>query len=81
MTVLNLLQKNLLSKTKGLTDICEKNKYTLQFLLTMAELRRAKTKNETRFKDLGDHDEGSDNEIDENNEDMQLQSKWSDESE
>ena len=43
MPVLNLLQKNLLQKSKGLTEICESNKYTIQFILKMADLKRAKS--------------------------------------
>lgn len=81
MPVLNLLQKNLLGKSRGLTDICEKNKYSLQFLLTMAELRRANAQKETQLQDLSDSEKESDDEILENTEDMQLESKWSDDSE
>ena len=81
MPVLNLLQKNLLSKSRGLTDICEKNRYTLKFLLTMAELRRAKAQKEAQFHHLSDSENGSDDEMLENVEDLQLKSKWSDDSE
>ena len=79
MPVLNLLQKNLLVKSKGLNEICEKNRHTLQFLLTMAELKRANTVKECQ--DLSDSEDSSDNDDSQNIEDMELESKWDNDSE
>ena len=78
MPVLNLLQKNLLMKSKGVTEICEKNRYTLQFLLTMADLRREKAKKELQNKNLSDSECESDDDIPGYAEEMELESKWED---
>ena len=47
----------------------------------MAELRRAKAQKEAQFHHLSDSENGSDDEMLENVEDLQLKSKWSDDSE
>ena len=80
MPVLNLLQKNLMIKSKGLTGVCEKNRHTLQFLLTLAELRKERASKEAQLTELSDGEESSDD-VPENIEDMQLESKWTDDSE
>lgn len=76
MPVLNLLQKNLLQKSKGLTEICENNKYTIQFLLRMAELKRAKSLNDRSIDSSSDSEEESD--VSEQVENMELEEKWDD---
>ena len=76
MPVLNLLQKNLTIKSKSLSEICEKNRYTLQFLLSMAELRRKNASNETEAVNQSDSESENDGNISENNEDMQFESNW-----
>merc|ERR1712062_172100 len=76
MPVLNLLQKNLLQKSKGLTEICENNKYTIQFLLRMAELKRAKSLNDRSIDSSSDSEEESD--MPEQVENMELEEKWDD---
>jgi len=43
MPSLNLLQKNLMARSKDIGEVCERNIYTIQFLLTIAELKQAKT--------------------------------------
>ena len=79
MPVLNLLHRNLATKTKNLGELCERNLYTMQFLTTMSTLKKAT---------LGDgDDDGGDAEVDRDTSDdemadvasmAQLQSKWSD---
>ena len=81
MPVLNLLQKNLLVKSKGLNEICEKNRYTLQFLLTMAELKRENAMKEDQVINSCDSEDSSDNDNSQNIEDMELESKWDNENE
>ena len=81
MPVLNLLQKNLLVKSKGLNEISEKNRYTLQFLLTMAELRRGNAMKEDQVINSCDSEDSSDNDNSQNIEDMELVSKWDNENE
>ena len=76
MPVLNLLQKNLTIKSKSLSEICEKNRYTLQFLLSMAELRRKNAMNEIEAVNQSDSESENDENISENNEDMQFESNW-----
>ena len=76
MPVLNLLQKNLTIKSKSLSEICEKNRYTLQFLLSMAELRRKNASNEIEAVNQSDSESENDENISENNEDMQFESNW-----
>ena len=76
MPVLNLLQKNLLQKSKGLADICENNKYSIQFLLKMAELKKAKSLNDRSIENSSESDVESD--VPENVEDMELEAKWDD---
>jgi periodic tryptophan protein 2 len=81
MPVLNLLHRNLTSKTKNLGELCERNSYTMQFLLTMSKLKKAAVKE----KDLeigeesknGIHSD-SDDELMDTNGTHELQSKWSD---
>jgi periodic tryptophan protein 2 len=81
MPVLNLLHRNLTSKTKNLGELCERNSYTMQFLLTMSKLKKAAVKD----KDLENGEESkngihsdSDNELMDTNGTHELQSKWSD---
>ena len=79
MPVLNLLHRNLATKTKNLGELCERNLYTMLFLTTMSKLKKAA---------LGDvDDDGGDAEVDQDASDdemadvasmAQLQSKWSD---
>ena len=76
MPVLNLLQKNLTIKSKSLSEICEKNRYTLQFLLSMAELRRKNASNEIEAVNQSDSESENDENISENIEDMQFESNW-----
>ena len=76
MPVLNLLQKNLTIKSKSLSEICEKNRYTLQFLLSMAELRRKNAMNEIEAVNQSDSESENDENISENIEDMQFESNW-----
>ena len=40
--MLNLLQKNLISGCKDVGEMCEKNMYSVRFLLTIADLKRTK---------------------------------------
>ena len=42
MPTLNLLQKNLVARSKDIGDICERNIYSIKFLLTIAGLKKAK---------------------------------------
>jgi periodic tryptophan protein 2 len=81
MPVLNLLHRNLTSKTKNLGELCERNSYTMQFLLTMSKLKKAAVKD----KDLENGEESkngihsdSDDELMDTNGTHELQSKWSD---
>ena len=76
MPVLNLLQKNLTTKSKSLSEICEKNRYTLQFLLSMAELRRKNAMNEIEAVNQSDSESENDGNMSENIEDMQFESNW-----
>ena len=76
MPVLNLLQKNLTIKSKSLSEICEKNRYTLQFLLSMAELRRKNAMNEIEAVNQSNSESENDENISENIEDMQFESNW-----
>ena len=76
MPVLNLLQKNLTIKSKSLSEICEKNRYTLQFLLSMAELRRKNAMNEIEAVNQSDSESENDENMSENIEDMQFESNW-----
>ena len=75
MPVLNLLQKNLLQKSKGLTEICESNKYTIQFLLKMADLKRDKSSKQSIENSSESEAESETSEIVEN---MELEAKWDD---
>ena len=75
MPVLNLLQKNLLQKSKGLTEICESNKYTIQFILKMADLKRAKSSKHSIENSSESEAESETSEIVEN---MELEAKWDD---
>ena len=43
MPSLNLLQKNLMARSKDIGEVCERNIYTIQFLLTIAELKQVRT--------------------------------------
>ena len=70
MPVLNLLHRNLTSKTKNLGELCERNSYTMQFLVTMSKLKRA------ALKDGIDSD--SEDELMDTNGIQELQSKWTD---
>ena len=76
MPVLNLLQKNLTIKSKSLSEICEKNRYTLQFLLSMAELRRKNAMNEIEAVNQSDSESENDENMSENIEDVQFESNW-----
>ena len=71
-----LLQKNLIIKSKSLSEICEKNRYTLQFLLSMAELRRKNAMNEIEAVNQSDSESENDENMSENIEDMQFESNW-----
>ena len=75
MPVLNLLQKNLLQKSKGLTEICESNKYTIQFILKMADLKRVKSSKQSIENSSESEAESETSEIAEN---MELEAKWND---
>ena len=75
MPVLNLLQKNLLQKSKGLTEICESNKYTIQFILKMADLKRVKSSKQSIENSSESEAESETSEIIEN---MELEAKWDD---
>ena len=75
MPVLNLLQKNLLQKSKGLTEICESNKYTIQFILKMADLKRVKSSKQSIENSSESEAESETSEIAEN---MELEAKWDD---
>jgi len=75
MPVLNLLQKNLLQKSKGLTEICESNKYTIQFILKMADLKRAKSSKQSIENSSESEAESETSETAEN---MELEAKWDD---
>ena len=43
MPSLNLLQKNLMARSKDIGEVCERNIYTIQFLLTIAELKQVRS--------------------------------------
>ena len=75
MPVLNLLQKNLLQKSKGLTEICESNKYTIQFILKMADLKRVESSKQSIENSSESEAESETSEIAEN---MELEAKWDD---
>ncbi len=60
MPALNLLHKNLLIKTKDVTAMCDRNVHTIQFLLTMAQMKRA------AIRDLKTNEEDSDEEEEDN---------------
>ena len=75
MPVLNLLQKNLLQKSKGLTEICESNKYTIQFILKMADLKRDKSSKQSIENSSESEAESETSDIVEN---MELEAKWDD---
>ena len=54
-------------------EICENNKYTIQFLLRMAELKRAKSLNDRSIDSSSDSEEESD--MPEQVENMELEEK------
>ena len=66
---------NLLQKSKGLTEICESNKYTIQFILKMADLKRAKSSKQSIENSSESEAESETSEIIEN---MELEAKWDD---
>ena len=81
MPVLNLLHRNLTSKTKNLGELCERNSYTMQFLVTMSKLKRAALKDVE--KESGEEiengiDSDSEDELMDTNGIQELQSKWTD---
>ena len=76
MPSLNLLQKNLLARSKDIGDICERNIYSIQFLLTVADLKKANSKAvETQEEDSSDDDVQSDDDSQEVS-DMDFESNW-----
>lgn len=85
LPILNQLQKALTNKSSDLTDLCERNVQTLDFLITMCNVRKNKkatilteTIDENDTSDDEEIVEGMDFEIVQTNE---LQSKWSDDDE
>ncbi len=82
LPTLNQLQKVLNNKVNELSEICDRNEQTVDFLLTMSKLRKLKS-NEQENKEE-DHEEKEDEEMDyEVNDDEDsanaFQAKWSDE--
>ena len=69
---LNLLQKNLMVKSKDLGDICNHNMYTIRFLLAMSKLKKEQI---TSDSEEDDHD---DNLLMEIEQDETFVSNWSD---
>jgi hypothetical protein len=83
MPILNLLHRNITTKSKNLGDLCERNLYTMEFLVTMAELKKLNVKNEKgEEKESGiESDSDQDDEVLMDTDNVQgLESKWSDES-
>ena len=79
MPVFNLLQKTLLNKSKDIAEICEKNKYSIQFLLAMGRLKQAKAEAEQNCDSESDDTKSDASSSDHSVvDDMELQSKWSD---
>ena len=86
LPVLNQLQKGLTGKVSDLSELCDRNEQTVNFLLTMAKLKKSK-KDLVANEDL-DQDEILEESDDEPVEDMEfetvqgelgsLQAKWSD---
>ena len=76
MPSLNLIQKNLLSRSKDVGDLCEKNRYTIQFLLTIAELKRARLDDPKPDHAKQDRDSGSSSSDDEDVTEMDFASNW-----
>ena len=76
MPSLNLLQKNLLARSKDIGDICERNIYSIQFLLTVADLKKANSKAvEVQEEDSSDDDLQSDEDSQEVS-DMDFVTNW-----
>ena len=77
MPSLNLLHRNLLARTKSVTEICEKNYYTIDMMLTISKLKSIKTTVIENASEEEDDQESCNEEIvgDELN---MLQSNWVD---
>ena len=79
MPVLNLLHRNLTTKTKNLGDLCERNLYTMQFIMTMSELKKISSKNDEKVLEEVENDSDSDEDLLMDTSNVEgLQSKWSD---
>ena len=83
MPILNLLHRNITTKTKNLGELCERNLYTMEFLITMAELKKLNVKNQNGDeKESGIESDSDQDEVLMDTDNVQgLQSKWSDDSE
>ncbi len=78
MPVLNLLHRNLTTKTKNLGELCERNLYTMQFIMTMAELKKISSKNDDKVLEEVENDSDSEEDLMDTSNVEGLQSKWSD---
>ena len=83
MPILNLLHRNITTKTKNLGELCERNLYTMEFLITMAELKKLNVKNQNGDeKESGIESDSDQDEVLMDTDNVQgLQCKWSDDSE
>ena len=83
LPILNQLHKSLTTKSQELSEVCDRNVQSIDFLLRMAtvkkELKNAKKVEEEIQSDVSDDDEETKDEIMySENDSMMLQSKWSD---
>merc|ERR1711915_1138762 len=80
MPILNLLVKNISTKSENLAKICDHNKYTLKYLLTVGSKKDSAT-DASEMECAGEQND-CDREDEEEDVDMsELQSKWSDDDE
>lgn len=85
LPILNQMQKALSTKVKDLSEVCDRNEQTVNFLLTMANVRKDRKAKIDKNEAMDDDDvEQSDEEVEEmdqetlENELGGLQAKWSD---
>lgn len=79
LPMLNQLQKALTTKLSGLSDICDRNDHTIDFLLTLSRVKKLKPSNSNITVD--DEEISSEDEMDVQTADIgenDFQSKWSD---
>lgn len=85
LPILNQVQKALTNKTSDLSEVCERNLNSVDFLLTIAEARKAKkVGQQSTIDDVGDSSSNDDDPVEDMDYDIApngLQSKWSDDDE